>query len=87
MAMRVLAYMCAFLGIALAVGGLVEHYLVTDLQILPHLAVILIGGGAGFDLLGFLLFGAVLRRQRQAMTAAVEAFQRSSPSSTHWVID
>ena len=87
MAMRVMAYVCAVLGIALAVAGLAEHYVVTGVQILPHLAVLLIAGGAVFDVLGFVLFGAVIRRERKAMNAAVEAFQRSKPSERHWVID
>jgi hypothetical protein len=49
--------------------------------------VLLIAGGAVFDVVGFLLYGAVIRRERQAMSAAVAAFQRSNPSDKHWVID
>jgi hypothetical protein len=72
---------------ALAVCGVAEHYYLQQIQIIPHLAYILIGAGGAFVFVGFLLFGSLIRRDRRRIEEAVQMFQRSGPAAKHWVID
>jgi hypothetical protein len=84
---RVLAYICAILGMTLAAGGIAVHHLLWGVHIVPHLAVIMIGAGAVSVLAGFLLFGALVRNERRTIEEAVNSYQRSQTPARQWIID
>lgn len=68
--MRGLVYTCAILGMLLATGGIAEYDGLLQIHTLPHMADILIGDGAAFVLLGFLMFGVIVRRERRVRDTA-----------------